>query len=62
MNRVGNEILPQRVHLHERRHTGGIAEVICVHTFCHRRAGVGLDGDDSSLLALRQVLVKEWEA
>ena len=51
----------ERVHLGERRHVPGVAEVVGVPPARQARAGRRLDGDDAHLLAAAQLRADERE-
>ena len=44
-----NERVPERVHLHQRRQTGRVAEVVTILPAAHRRARLRLGGDEPHL-------------
>src|SRR5918998_2515567 len=44
-----HERVPQRVHLHQGRRSGGVAEVVCVASLRERGARGRLDGEDARL-------------
>jgi hypothetical protein len=50
-----DEVVPQRVHRHQRRHADGVPEVVGVDAAGQRGAGGRLGGDEARLFALAQV-------
>src|SRR4051812_29878541 len=54
-----NKSRAQRVHLHERREVGGVAEVIGILALGERGAGGRLDRDQAALAAATQLLAKK---
>ena len=51
VDRLGHEVVAERVHLDQRRHLGGVAEVVGIGAAGQARRGLGLDGDDAVGLA-----------
>ena len=61
VDRVGDEPVAQRVHLHQRRHADGVAEVVAVLAAGQRRAGGRLDAADHRVHPAGQLLAEERE-
>ena len=59
VDRRRDERVAERVHLDERRHLPGVAEVVDVGALGEARARLGLDGDDAQVLPLAGELVLE---
>ena len=61
MDRIGDERMPQCVHLDERRELSGVAEVVAVLTPGQRWAGGRLYASDCRVHAAGELLTEEWE-
>ena len=61
VNRVGDEVVTQRVHLHKRGHACGVAEVVAVLATGERRAGSRLGRDDAWVDLAGHLLAHERE-
>ena len=61
MDRVGDEVVPERVHLHERGHASRVAEVVGVDPTGERRAGGWLRSDDARAHPALELLLEEGE-
>ena len=58
---IGDEVVTQRVHLHEGRHPRGVAEVVGIDTARERRARRRLDRGDLRVDLARELLAQEGE-
>ncbi len=61
VNRVGDELVPERVHFQQRREPGRVAEVVGVDAPGERRAGGGLHCADDGVHPAGQLLAQERE-
>ena len=61
VDRVRDEVVAQRVHLHQRRHARRVAEVVGVRASRQRRARGRLDGADHRVHPAGQLLAQERE-
>ena len=61
MDGVRDEVVAQRVHLQQRRHPGGVAEVVGVHAPRQRRTRRRLDGADHRVHPPGELLAEEGE-
>ena len=61
MDRLRDEVVAERVHLHQRRHLGRVAEVVAVDALGQRRRRLRLDRDDPRLRAAAQAAADERE-
>ena len=61
VDRVGDEVMPEGVHLHQRRHACGVAEVVGVHAPGQRGAGCGLHREDARVDLAGHLLLQEGE-
>src|SRR5439155_12984819 len=61
VNRLGDEVVAQGVHLDERRHLGRVAEVVAVDALRQGRRGLGLGRDDPGLWTATQATPEERE-
>jgi hypothetical protein len=59
VHRRRNEVMAERVHRHERRHSHRVAEVVAIDAARQRRTGRGLAGDEAGGLAVAQVCAQE---
>ena len=62
VDRIGDEVVPEGVHFHERRHARGVTEVVAVLALTHRRARRRLDATDRRVHVALQLFAKEREA
>ena len=61
VDRLGDEAVAERVHLQQRRHPGGVAEVVAVLTLGEARAGGRLDAADRRVDPPGELLAQERE-
>ena len=61
VDRLGDEAVAERVHLQQRRHAGGVAEVVAVLALGQARAGRRLDAADRRVHPPGELLAQERE-
>ena len=61
VDRLGDEVRPERVHLDDRRHLAGVAEVVGVDAAGQARSRLRFDRDDPVLRPLAEVAAQERE-